>query len=76
MSADLPEVERIPDGVEVSDWDALISLLSEIYRPEGVALWLTKEHGDWRMTVAGMAAAGRFDDVLMKAEQLVTGAFG
>lgn len=58
------------------DWAALRSLLSEVYTPESVDIWLTAAHrqfGD--LTVKEMEQAGRLDEVVAAAARLVTGAY-
>lgn len=45
-------------------------LLTDVYRPEGVALWMEREHAEWRMTVDEMFAAGRGSEVVAKAASL------
>jgi len=45
-------------------------VLADVYTPEGVALWMEREHAEWHMTVDEMFAAGRADEVLAKAKSL------
>lgn len=50
--------------------------LADVYTPEGVALWMEREHAEWHMTVDEMFAAGRGDEVLAKVDRLASGAMG
>jgi hypothetical protein len=53
--------------------DPLRSMLHEVYRPEGVEIWLQARHREWGgLTVAEMRSAGRGDEVLAAAERLAT----
>lgn len=57
-------------------YDELRRLLAEVYRPEGVDIWLTAKHEQFGgLTVDEMMDADREDEVLAAAERLVTGAF-
>lgn len=53
----------------------LAEMLAEVYKPDGVTIWLTALHKDWGLTVEQMFKEGRHAEVLAKAEQLVTGAY-
>lgn len=54
----------------------LREMLAEVYRPEGVAIWLTARHSQFGgLTVDEMMDADREDEVLAAVERLITGAF-
>lgn len=57
-------------------YEELRSMLAEVYRPEGVRIWLSAPHKQFGgLTVDEMLDADREDEVLAAAERLVTGAF-
>ena len=51
-------------------------LLLDVYRPEGVDIWMTTRHQQFGgRTVAEMFAGGRAADVFAAAERLATGGY-
>lgn len=66
---DMWEESRDPDG-------ALRRLLAEVYRPEGVKIWLTAKHQQFGgFTIDEMKAADRMAEVFTVVHQLADGAF-
>lgn len=56
--------------------ETLRRLLGEVYRPEGVDIWLSAKHQQFGgLTVDEMKAAGRMDEVFTVVHQLTDGAF-
>lgn len=55
---------------------ALVEMLAQVYKPEGVRIWMTVPHRQWGdLTVEQMAEAGRFDEVWNNASGLADGSF-
>jgi hypothetical protein len=53
----------------------LRSLLEEVYKPEGIEIWMTAKHRAWGLTVDEMIAAGRGEEVMQMADMLASGAY-
>jgi hypothetical protein len=51
--------------------------LAEVYRPDGVDLWMTAPHRSFGgLSATEMIERGRTEEVLAEIERLATGAFG
>jgi hypothetical protein len=67
--AEVWQENRYPD-------ETLRRLLAEVYRPEGVEIWLTSKHKQFGgLTIDEMKAAGRMNEVFTVVHQLTDGAF-
>ena len=56
---------------------AIRAALAEVYRPEGVEIWMTAPHRSFGgLSAEQMVERGRASEVLAEIERLTTGAFG
>lgn len=72
-------MSEIPEGVVPPPPDEQIvrDALAEVYRPEGVEIWMTAPHRSFGgRSATEMIHAGRSEEVLAEIERLTTGAFG
>lgn len=69
-------VKVILDRHQLEDQVQLRSMLSEVYVPAGVEIWMRSRQQQFDgLTVAEMIESGRYHEVLAAAEQLTTGAY-